>query len=237
MNHRPFRFTIYAKLPQRKESPAEIGAKFLNAVDALTRIDHLFADWEVLDLPAMQSLPLSDARPRIAEIVENNVVRDRHGVPQPKSGYRHRCHTKCCTEPRCNSRAEAGALFGRGIRLEFGDILNPTDPLILSYPLFKQALLVVVETWPPTWAYAYAFRMDYWKAPLVPGAPRFRYSHFHIPWIAYLSPAVSRGVSCRRRTCTFNTRREADFCSQPPKSDLIRPIRSICAALRSWLKR
>ena len=58
MNHRPFRFTIYAKLPQRKESPAEIGAKFLNAVDALTRIDHLFADWEVLDLPAMQSLPL-----------------------------------------------------------------------------------------------------------------------------------------------------------------------------------
>jgi hypothetical protein len=38
-----------------------------------------------------------------------------------------------------------------------------------------------------------AFRMDYWKAPLVPGMPRFRYSHFHIPWIAYLSPALSTG--------------------------------------------
>jgi hypothetical protein len=135
MNHRPFRFTIYAKLPQRKESPAEIGAKFLNAVDALTRIDHLFADWEVLDLPAMQSLPLSDARPRIAEIVENNVVRDRHGVPQPKSGYHGIGVTQNVAPSRVVTlRAEAGALFGRGIRLEFGDILNPTDPLILSYP-------------------------------------------------------------------------------------------------------
>jgi hypothetical protein len=194
MNHQPFRFTIYAKLPQRKESPAEIGAKFLNAVDALTRIDHLFAHWEVLDLPAMQSLPLSDARPRIAEIVENNVVRDRHGVPQPESGYHGIGVTQNVALSRVVTlRAEAGALFGRGIRLEFGDILNPTDPAILDYLLFKQALLVVVATWQPIWAYAYAFRMDYWKAPLVPGMPRFRYSHFHIPWIAYLSPALSTG--------------------------------------------
>jgi hypothetical protein len=70
--------------PATKGKSRRIGAKFLNTLDSLTRIDHLFADWEVLDLPAMQSLPLSDARPRIAEIIENNVVRDRHGGPRPE---------------------------------------------------------------------------------------------------------------------------------------------------------
>jgi hypothetical protein len=36
--------------------------------------------------------------------------------------------------------------------------------------------------------------MDYWKAPIVPGAPVIRYSPFHITWIAYLSPKVATGL-------------------------------------------
>jgi hypothetical protein len=35
--------------------------------------------------------------------------------------------------------------------------------------------------------------MHYWKAPIVPGAQVIRYNPFHIPWIAYLSPTLSRG--------------------------------------------
>jgi hypothetical protein len=40
------------------------------------------------------------------------------------------------------------------------------------------------------WACVQAFRADYDKVPLYPGAALFPYSRFHIPWIAYLGPAL-----------------------------------------------
>ena len=36
----------------------------------------------------MASVPLADARPRIATIIENFVVRDDYGQPEPEFGYR-----------------------------------------------------------------------------------------------------------------------------------------------------
>jgi hypothetical protein len=87
MNERPFRIDIYYGPPRRRETPAIIGAKFLHSLDALTRIDPLFAKWNVLDRPAQASVPLAVARPRITTIVEHNVVRDDDGQPEPESGY------------------------------------------------------------------------------------------------------------------------------------------------------
>jgi hypothetical protein len=85
MNEHPFSFDIYYGLPRRQETPAVIGGKFLNALDALSGIDPLFADWKVLDLPATASLPLALERPRIATIVENNVFRNKREEPVPES--------------------------------------------------------------------------------------------------------------------------------------------------------
>jgi hypothetical protein len=76
--------------------------------------------------------------------------------------------------------------------LDVGDFLYPTDPMIMKYNVFREALLATSAIWQPTWASVAAFRGDYAEAPIVPGAPLFPYSAFHIPWIAYLSPA--RGV-------------------------------------------
>src|SRR5690349_15067132 len=87
MNERPFFFGIFYGLPARRETPAVIGAKLLETLDVLSRIDPLFADWVVPDNPTMTYLPLAVARARIAAIVENNVVRDSYGEPEPESGY------------------------------------------------------------------------------------------------------------------------------------------------------
>ena len=79
--------------------------------------------------------------------------------------------------------------------LEVGDpSFAPTDPAIVSYSRFRQALLAMTALWQPGWSYASAFRMDYWKAPIVSGAPLIRYNPFHITWIAYLSPKVATGL-------------------------------------------
>jgi hypothetical protein len=83
MNERTSRFTIHYRLPRRQETPAVIGAKLPDSLDALSRIDPLFTDWKILDPLAMASLPLAIARTRISTIVENNIVRDDYDQPEP----------------------------------------------------------------------------------------------------------------------------------------------------------
>jgi hypothetical protein len=145
----------------------------------------------------MAALPLAAARTHIATIVENNVVRNDSDQPEPQSGY----SAIGVTDNPITSRVvqltvKAGAVFpGSNVMLVVGDpSFAPTDPAIVNYPRFRQTLNAMTALWQPTWSYACAFRMDYWKAPIVPGAPLIRYSPFHIPWIAYLAPKLATGL-------------------------------------------
>jgi hypothetical protein len=196
MNKNPFRFSIYYELPQRGETPAEIGAKFLRTLDALSRIDPLLTTWKVLDQPTLASLPLADARPRIAAIVENFVVLDKAGQPVPESGYAAIGVTDSAFPSRIVTLSVyAGGLFRDEMMLEVGGILHPTDPLVVKYTLFRGALLTTSAIWQPTWACVAATRNGgYSEEPIVPGAALFPSSVFRIPWMAYLSPARTIGV-------------------------------------------
>jgi hypothetical protein len=196
MNETSFRYAVWLVRPQLRETPAVIGQKFLATLDALSAIDPLFRDWKVFDFVTTEAIPLAAARSRIAAIVENNVARDKRDQPTPKSGYGAIGVTGNVKKSRiAHLTADAGAVYpGRGsVLLEIGNALAPTDPSIVNYPLFRKALLAVTAHWQPAWSYACLFRMDYWKAPIVPGAPVIRYNPFHIPWIAYLSPTLSTG--------------------------------------------
>jgi Immunity protein 52 len=195
MNEHPFRFGIYYELPRRRETPAVIGTKFLHTLDALSRIDPLLATWNVLDRPALASLPLADARPRIATIVENFVVLDDNGQPEPESGYSAIGVTDTVIPSRIVTlRVGAGGLVRDEMMLHVGGILHPTDPLMVKYSLFRGALLATTAIWQPTWACVAAIRRDYSKEPIIPGTPLFPSSVFRIPWIAYLPPARTVGL-------------------------------------------
>jgi hypothetical protein len=197
MKAQRFLFSIWLVRPQRRETPAVIGQKFLDTLDALSEADPFFTPWNVLEKSAMAVLPLATARPRITAIVENNVVRNDGGQPEPQSGYSAIALTdNPITSRIVNVTVNAGAVVpGSHVMLAVGDpSLAPTDPAIVSYSRFRQALLAMTALWQPAWLYACAFRMDYWKAPIVPGAPVISYSPFHVPWIAYLSPTFSRGL-------------------------------------------
>jgi hypothetical protein len=196
MNAQRFLYGIWLVRPQRCETPAVIGQKFLETLDALSAADPFFTPWNVLEKSPMAVLPLATARPRIATIVENNVVRNDSDQPEPQSGY----SAIGVTDNPITSRVvtltvDAGAVVpGSHVMLKVGDpYLAPTDPAIVSYSRFRQALLAMSAIWQPAWSYACAFRMDYWKAPIAPGAPVIRYNPFHITWIAYLSSKVATG--------------------------------------------
>jgi hypothetical protein len=195
MNTGSFRYSIVLARPQRRETPAEIGQKFLDTLDVLSAIDPLFTHWKVFDFVAMVAIPLAAARSRITALVKNNVVRDDYDQPTPKRGY---TAIGVTDNPRASRivklTADAGAVFpGSTVQLEIGDPLAPTDPAVVNYQTLRKGLLAMTAHWQPAWSYACAFRMDYWKAPIVPGAPVIRYSPFHIPWIAYLAPKLATG--------------------------------------------
>jgi hypothetical protein len=192
MNEHAFRFGIYYRVPRRHETPAVIGAKVVASLDALSRIDPLFADWKVPHRPTMTYLPLAVARTRIAAIVEDNVVRNKSDQPEPESGYSMIIVTDSAIPSRIVRLFVSGGGLSRDeLMLLVGDPLYPTDLSIVKYGLFREALLATSTIWQPTWAAVAAIRADYSEKPIIPGVPLFPYSALHIPWIAYLSPTPS----------------------------------------------
>ncbi len=119
-------------------------------------------------------------------------------------------------------KANAGGKYDGGTWLEFGDYGDATDLSIVTYPLFKAALLAINTIWHAPWVCAPAFRLDTVEVPIqignlkatridsataVPSDPTFPYSIFHIPWIAYLSAELAAGL---RLTSEILTERTAD---------------------------
>lgn len=196
MNDLSFRYAICSDLPGRTERAASLGAKFIDTLDALSRIDpSIFTSWQVMDLSARASVPLVTARSRIGAIIEGNVTRDDFGEPEPYYGFGAIAFTGDVTKSRHISlQIKAGGSSKGDTRLETGYWKVPADPAIVTYPLFKAAMLAINTIWPPFWSCANAFRMDYDKVPLFLGAPLFPYSPFHIPWLAYLSTPLAAGL-------------------------------------------
>jgi hypothetical protein len=202
-------YSIRFGLPLSSENPASIGAKFVETLDTLSRIDPVvFANWEIMDLPARASRPLGAVRSRIATIIERNVSRDDIGDPDPHYGYTGDAFTtKVIRSRRVSLRINAGGNEKSGNVLKTGDWKVFPDPEIVTFPLFKAALLAIRSIWSTPWACAQAFRANIVRvpvhegrghrldvAPMIPTDPTFPESIFHIPWFAYLSAPLVHGV-------------------------------------------
>jgi hypothetical protein len=191
-----FSYGLRSDWRERVERPTALGERFLGTLDALSRIDPvLFANWQLTDLRAMSSSSLDEVRPHIAAFVEKNVALDSFHKPYPDNGYRMVAMTGEFKDPSStNFRAAAGGKYEGETDLELAEYDVAPDLAIVTYPLFKGALLAINANWQPAWACAYVFRSDYDQVPLFPGAPLFPYSRFHIPWLGYLSAPLAAGL-------------------------------------------
>jgi len=205
----------------RTDTPSAIGAKFLKTLDALSGIDPIFADWSIIDARGRSSAPLVAARPRIAAVVENNPARDDYDEPDPVRGY-HVCGMAGeFRDPRSVTlNVDAGGKFAGGTRLKFGAYDVAPDLAIVTYPIFKAALLAINAIWLAPWACAPAIRTGTVAVPIniggaqafridsvrqVPSDPTFPESMFHIPWLAYLSAPLAAGVKLAPEILTERT--------------------------------
>lgn len=230
-----YTYSLRSEWHGRVETPSAIGVKYASMLDALSRVNSIFDNWVLSDFPNPSSgdvvtdclnvkfVPLDIARSRITQLVENNVVLDDARQPNPTEGYTGIARAGEFNDPRtAHMRLEAGGRGDGGTDLEFGRRLEPTDPTIVSYRMYKAALLAINAVWRPRWACAFAFRIDTISVPRVevaPGVvgtridsavsvpldPTFPYSVFHIPWIAYLSAEDAIGVTLPRAIFTERT--------------------------------
>ena len=208
MNERAFDYSIRSELPAHPEQPVSLGAKFLKLLDALSDIDPIFSNWLIMKYgAAADSYPLATIRPRIAAIVETNVHRDDLREPMPDQGYTLGAYTETTDARRTmHLRINAGGEKKKGdMHLELGSFRSPSDPAVVTYPLYKAALLAINACWPPLWACAYVFDVGYYDEPLSPGAPLFPYSTFHITWIGYLSAPLAKGLELPAEILTERT--------------------------------
>jgi hypothetical protein len=206
MNALAFHYSIRLPLAAPLVSRDWLGSKFLTTLDALTEIDaNIFPDWEVGDLSAMKGYPLAVARSRIAEIIGHNLLPDEYGHTQPEDGYGAAAHTTIAARSH-RMRLWIG-MGDNTLWLKTGDWKVFPDPAIVTFSLFKAALLTIHSIWPTHWACAQAFRSNTLevpsptgrgysleKGPMIPADPTFPRSIFHIPWICYLSAPLASGV-------------------------------------------
>jgi hypothetical protein len=134
-----FQYSIRAELPAHTDSPISLGAKFLDTLDALGRGDpSIFNGWQIVDLAALESFPLADARSRVAAIIENNVKRDDEDEPDPRRGYTAAAFTDEGSSARSISfEVTAGGIVDGSAFLRTGGYKVAPDPAILTYLLFR----------------------------------------------------------------------------------------------------
>jgi hypothetical protein len=163
-------------------------------------------------------VPLAAACKRIADIVESGVYIDDFNNPRPE--YGHSVHAVA------GARGPRHVVFTASTKrqsfdLSFGEHDIASDLSIVTYPLFKAALLAISSAWDARWSCAQASRNDVVKVPIDfgPGVPAFRIdsapkvpldptfpkSIFHVPWMAYLSSERAAGVTLAREILTERT--------------------------------
>src|SRR5262249_15404597 len=134
MNEKPFEYYICSVLPANPESPASVGAKVLNTLDALSSIDPaLFANWQILDFNDVSTQSLAMARPRIAAILEHNVTRDDFDRPRLAYGYQAMARTGAAEERRqMLFEIQTGGEIAGDAWLFAGDRIVAPDPEIVT---------------------------------------------------------------------------------------------------------
>ena len=191
-------YVIKSAWPGRSEATLNIGDKFLRTIDVLDGLSENLSNWTLLDKPRDEYLPLTSMlRANFTEFVETQVNRDDYGDPDSENGYL--VMAVCDVSQRMDRQqhgcfyASAGSKFRNFSLFEIGSHVAPPDPSLITFPIFKAALLAMISIWPAPWANA---QCSFWgeRAPTLPGEPEFPYSGYQMPWISYLNAERAANV-------------------------------------------
>jgi hypothetical protein len=202
-------YFIQAHWGARLQMPAAIARDFLRTVDLLHGIDPLFSSWTVSldnepvdpetvedhieEYVAAHSSKLEFVRGRFEDIVAAHASRDDYGDPEPVWGYGPFAYTGDGTPDPLNYSlsVKAGANLPAGITspnrvMLHTDYSELPDPRVITYRIFKAALLAIVEVWDPIDCRA----MPHELLKLI-----YSDGYFRAVWMQYLSLPLARSIT------------------------------------------
>lgn len=173
--------SIYAYWGPRRETPQSIAKRFLTLIDRLAPIDPVFGNW--ICAVDGEPVPLEDVQGDMTNVVESGVSRSDDGDPTPVYGYSVIAVNN--TEPtpfsigvsvHAGRWASGPGYINRG-EIESSDRID-LDPTLVTFAIFRAALLALAESFEVTWCSAYPKDLT----------ALWRNKHFRLAWMSYISP-------------------------------------------------
>lgn len=177
----------------RRETPKELAQRFLNLLDRLSRIDPVFGRWIWTGLGVKTPVGFDEIQHRLRTAIEATVSLADDGDPTPIYGYRFGVVNSIERQPRSiGVSVHAGSwrisdyfINDANIHTSWG--VKP-DPAILTFSIFKPAVLALAESFDATWCSAYPDElMNYWRRSVAP--------HYRLAWISYVGPRFAPLIS------------------------------------------
>ena len=188
-------YYIRASWEGRAETPDELAPRFLRMMDAFAQIDPVFARWTC---GAKRRKNLEMVRDRYASEIAAGIELDDWGEPTPVCGYWFGAITRDTPRNRsfavlCNAGATLKSAFPNHVKFSTSSLADPQpDADVISYRVFRPALLAIVDAWEPVRAGAYSQQLIQLNESA---------SCFPAAWIQYLCPGSPRKSRRLRRCC------------------------------------
>ncbi len=179
---------ILSKWEGRAETPDELAARFLRMIDSFEQIDPLFSLWTC---GARRPTKLETVRDRYAKEIAAGIEKDDWGIPIPIAGYWFGAFTRDIPDSRCFAvNCTAGSIlktpFPNKILFTTSPMDSSLEPDVVSYRIFRPALLAIVDAWDPVKAAAYPDDLNKFND----GS-----SFFPAAWIQYLCPGLAGKIT------------------------------------------
>jgi len=196
-------YSLFGRWRPDYTDPATIGARFLDTLDRLGPLGPAMNNWLLLDMSTAEAttVPLARARPRMAEWVLKNVVRDDDDEPDPRDGYQlitwgGEVESEFGAPRSINVKVQAGSQRHNQASFSVGGLNRPPDRALVTYPAYRGALEILASIWPLPWMEAYVFLPDLIPRitepmvtpPIPPG------TELQFPWMLYLSAPLAAGL-------------------------------------------
>lgn len=153
------RYIIHGFWGPRLETPEDLAPRFLQLIDRMALIDPVFGNWFwFADKKATLFTPIRNQLPKK---IDDAVAKDDAGEPDRVFGYRFATLNSLAYNPKYISlsvRAGKGfasiSIYSNTISLET-DWKLPPDPALVTYKIFKPALLALALSFDTTFCCAF----------------------------------------------------------------------------------
>jgi hypothetical protein len=183
------------------QTAPEIGEKVLQTFDRLRDVSDVMDNWQIIAGAGYKYVPLAEAAPRIAEIVQDSVNwKYDNGPDDPAYGFNvfaigMRTLAEVHKPDTVVLSVTAGSAFDNSVTLEIGGNRQPTDLKAVTYETYLGALSLLASLWPCAWAVGRVYGPAAVETPIdVPGFKGYFTGPFGAPWMAYLSAPLAAGL-------------------------------------------